>query len=470
MINDAIVIGGGPNGLMAAIELASAGKSVRLYEANPTIGGSARSAGLTLPGFVHDICSAVHPMAAGSPCFARLSLDRYGLRFVYPPAALAHPFEDGSAIILTKSVDESSALFGRDSQAYKNLISPVAEHWPELSEDVLRPPRFPKHFLQTARFGWHAIKPASDLGRAVFGNDKSRAVFAGLAAHSGLAMEQKGTAAFGLILAGLAHAVGWPVARGGSQNVSNALGALFKALGGEIVTGHRVASLAELPTAKAILCDLTPRQLARVAGDSLPLNFIRKLSRYQYGAGVFKMDWALSQPVPWKARECFGAATIHLGSSFTDILLSERQVSNGLHPERPFTILSQPTLFDPSRAPSGRHTLWGYSHVPNGSTVDMSERIENQIERFAPGFRDCILARSIMTTVDLEVHNANLIGGDINGGSAHLSQMIFRPTWRWYSTPRKDLYLCSSSTPPGGGVHGLCGYYAARAALKKWPS
>ena len=470
MIHDAIVIGGGPNGLMAAIELASAGKSVRLFEANPEIGGSARSAELTLPGFVHDICSAVHPMAAGSPCFARLSLGRYGLRYVYPPAALAHPFEDGSAIVLTKSVEETGAFFEKDCQAYKDLMAPIAEGWSELAVDVLGPPRFPRHPLRTARFGWHALKPAKNLATDIFRSDKGRAVFAGLAAHSCLAMEQRGTSAFGLILAGLAHAIGWPVAAGGSQSISNALGAHLKALGGEIVTERSIVSLQELPPANAILCDLTPRQLVRIAGNSLPANFIRKLSSYRYGAGVFKMDWALSQPVPWKAKDCLSAATVHLGSSFNDILLSEREVINRSHPERPFTILSQPTLFDTSRAPSGRHTLWGYCHVPNGSRVDMSERIEKQIERFAPGFRDCILARSVMTTADLEVHNANLIGGDINGGSAELSQLLVRPTWMWYSTPRKDLFLCSSSTPPGGGVHGLCGYYAAQTALRKWPT
>lgn len=463
---DAIVIGGGPNGLSAAIELASAGKSVWLYEANPTVGGSARSAELTLPEFVHDICSAVHPLAAGSPCFSRLPLDRYGLRYVYPPAALAHPFEDGSAILLTKSIEQTSAFFGSDRQSYKKLISPIAENWSELSADVLGPPRLPKHALRAARFGWYAIKPAKALASTIFKNDKSRAVFAGLAAHSCLALEQNGTSAFGLILAALAHAIGWPVAQGGSQSISNSLAAHLESLGGKILTDHRVATLDELPPAKAILCDLTPRQLIRIAGDSFPKRFIRKLTRYRYGAGVFKMDWALSEPVPWKAKECSSAATVHLGSSFDDVLLSERQVISGSHPERPFTIVAQPTLFDASRAPSGRHTLWAYCHVPNGSTVDMSECIEKQIERFAPGFRDCILARSLMTTADLEAHNANLIGGDIGGGSADLLQLLLRPTSRWYATPRKDLFLCSSSTPPGGGVHGLCGYYAARKALK----
>ena len=463
---DAIVIGGGPNGLSAAIELANAGKSVWLYEANPTVGGSARSAELTLPGFVHDICSAVHPLAAGSPCFSRLPLDSYGLQYVYPPAALAHPFEDGSAILLTKSIEQTSAFFGSDRQPYKKLISPIAENWSELSADVLGPPRFPKHPLRAARFAWYAVKPAKALASTIFKNDKSRAVFAGLAAHSCLALEQYGTSAFGLILAALAHAIGWPVAQCGSQSISNSLAAHLQSLGGKIITDHRVATLDELPPAKAILCDVTPRQLICIAGGSFPQRFIRKLARYRYGAGVFKMDWALSERVPWKAKECFSAATVHLGSSFDDVLLSERQIIGGSYPERPFTIVVQPTLFDESRAHSGRHTLWAYCHVPNGSTVDMSERMEKQIERFAPGFRDCILARSIMTTADLEAHNANLIGGDIGGGSADLLQLVLRPTSRWYSTPRKDLFLCSSSTPPGGGVHGLCGYYAARSALK----
>jgi len=463
---DAIVIGAGPNGLMAAIELATAGKSVRLYEANHTIGCSARSAELTLPGFVHDICSAVHPLAAGSPCFSRLPLERYGLQYIYPPAAVAHPFEDGSAIVLTKSIEDTSASFGKDRQAYKKFISPIVEGWSELTADVLGPPRFPRHFL-TARFGWHAIKPAKSLATSTFQNDKSRALFAGLAAHSCLALDQMGTSGFALMLAGMAHSVGWPVAQGGSQSISNALGGHLESLGGEILTESRVDTLEELPAARAILCDLTPRQLVRIARNSLPKSFIGKLARYRYGAGVFKMDWALSQAVPWKAKECFNAATVHIGSTFSDILLSERQVIDGSHPERPFTILSQPTLFDPSRAPGGRQTLWAYCHVPNGSTLDMSERIEEQIERFAPGFRDCILARSLMTTTDLEAHNANLIGGDINGGSAEFLQLLRRPTSMWYSTPRQDIFLCSSSTPPGGGVHGLCGYYAAQAALRK---
>ena len=463
--HDAIVIGAGPNGLAAAIEIARAGRSVCLYEANETIGGGTRSAELTLPGFVHDVCSAVHPLAAGSPFFSKLPLERHGLEFVFPPAALAHPFDDGTAIILDRSLDVTAARLGADRAAYKKVFSPFVTRWDELAVDLLAPLGIPRRPFAMARFGLNGIRSAKGFAESKFRNDKTRAMFAGLAAHSFLSLDQAGTSAFGLVLGILAHTKGWPVTRGGSQSIANALGSYLKELGGEIVTSHRVDSLTDLPPARATLCDVTPRQLARMA--TLPDGFRRRLQRYRYGPAAFKMDWALSAPVPWKAAECASAATVHLGGSFAEIFESEWNASHGRHSETPFVLVAQPSLFDATRAPAGQHTLWAYCHVPNGSTVDMTDAIERQIERFAPGFRDCIIARSVLTPADLERHNANLIGGDINGGIQDLSQMFLRPTIRMYSTAVDHLYLCSSSTPPGGGVHGLCGFHAARTALRK---
>lgn len=464
---DALVIGSGPNGLAAAIELARAGLKVRIYEANETIGGGARSGELTLPGFKHDLCSAVHPLAAGSPYFSKLPLSNYGLAFIESPIALAHPFDDGTAAILDRSIDATSKHLGQDQTTYNALMKPFVENWESLANDLLGPPRFPRHPFLAGRFGIHAIRSARGFAEGRFKEERTRALFAGLAAHSFLSLDRLATAAFGLMLSLLGHVNGWPIAKGGSQAISNALAAYFKDLGGEIVNGHRVKSLSELPQAKVILCDVTPRQLLRLAGDSLPAGFRRRLMSYRYGPAAFKIDWALSEPVPWKATDCSKAATIHLGGSFAEILRSEELVNSGQHADKPFIILSQPTLFDPSRAPAGKHTLWAYCHVPNASQLDMTTPIEDQIERFAPGFRDCILARHVITPALFEQHNANLIGGDINGGSQHLAQMFTRPTVRLYSTPRKGLYLCSSSTPPGGGVHGLCGYHAARLAIRK---
>jgi len=464
---DAIVIGAGPNGLAAAIEIARAGRSVCLYEANATIGGGTRSAELTLPGFVHDVCSAVHPLAAGSPFFSQLPLKNHGLDFVYPPASLAHPFDDGTAILLVQSLDVTAERLGRDGAAYKKLYSPFVAGWDELATDLLAPIGMPRHPFAMARFGLSAIRSAKGFAEAKFQDDKTRTMFAGLAGHSFLSLDQAGSASFGLVLGILAHTMGWPVTRGGSQMIANALASYLKELGGEIITNHRVESLANLPTARATLCDVTPRQLARMAGSRLPDGFRRRLERYRYGPAAFKMDWALSAPVPWKAAECATAGTVHLGGSLAEIVESEWKASHGQHAEKPFVLVAQPSLFDSSRAPAEKHTLWAYCHVPNGSTVDMTDAIEQQIERFAPGFRDCILARSVLTPADLQRHNANLIGGDITGGIQDLSQMFLRPTIRMYSTPAENLYLCSSSTPPGGGVHGLCGFHAARTALRK---
>ncbi|HEU4767369.1 MAG TPA: NAD(P)/FAD-dependent oxidoreductase [Pyrinomonadaceae bacterium] len=464
---DAIVIGAGPNGLAAAIAIARAGRSVCLFEASSTVGGGSRSAELTLPGFIHDVCSAVHPLAAASPFFTQLPLQNHGLEFVFPPAALAHPFDDGTALIIEQSLDRTAQNLGPDGAAYQKIFSPLVEGWDALSQDLLSPIGMPRHPFAMARFGLSAIRPAKSFASAKFKEDKTRTVFAGLAAHSFLSLDQAGTTAFGLMLGILAHVVGWPVTRGGSQTLADALASHLTELGGEIVTDHRVESLKDLPAARAILCDVTPRQLVNIAGESLTAGFRNQLKSYRYGPAAFKVDWALSEPVPWKAAECRTAATVHLGGSFAEILESEWNANHNKHSERPFILIAQPSLFDPTRAPNGQHTLWAYCHVPNGSTFDMQNAIENQIERFAPGFRDCILARSVITPADYERYNPNLIGGDINGGLQDLAQMFLRPTRRMYSTSMKNLYLCSSSTPPGGGVHGLCGYHAAQVALRK---
>lgn len=464
---DALVIGAGPNGLAAAIEIARAGRSVCLYEANSTVGGGARSAELTLPGFIHDVCSAVHPLAASSPFFTQLPLQKYGLEFVYPPAELAHPFDDGTAIIINRSIDVTAERLEKDGPSYRRVFSPLVDQWAALSGDILAPLGMPRHPFTMARFGLNAIRSAKGFAEAKFKDDKTRALFAGMAGHSFLSLDWAGTTAFGLVLGILAHAAGWPVVRGGSQSLANALAQHLRELGGEIITDRRVESLADLPAARAILCDVTPRQLVRIAGDSLTSGFRRRLERYRYGPGVFKMDWALSAPVPWKAAECRTAATVHLGGSFAEILESEWNASHGRHSEKPFILVAQASLFDCSRAPANQHTLWAYCHVPNGSSIDMQAAIERQIERFAPGFRDCILARSVMTPADFERYNPNLVGGDVNGGIQDLAQMFLRPTTRMYSTSKEGLYLCSSSTPPGGGVHGLCGFHAARLALRK---
>jgi len=464
---DAIVIGAGPNGLAAAIEIARAGRSVCLYEGHSTVGGGTRSAELTLPGFIHDVCSAIHPLGAASPFFSQLPLQQYGLEFIFPTSALAHPFDDGTALIVDRSLDVTAERLGRDGASYRRVFSPLVEKWDSLAPDVLAPIGMPRHPFAMAGFGLKAIRSAKGFAKAKFQNDKTRALFAGMAAHSFLSLDQAGTTAFGLVLGVLAHAAGWPVVRGGSQGLANALAAHLEELGGVIVINHRVESLTELPPSRAVLCDVTPRQLVRLAGDSLTNGFRRRLERYRYGPAAFKMDWALNAPVPWTAAEARTAATVHIGGSFAEILTSEWKSSHGQHSEKPFIIAAQQSLFDSTRAPAGQHTLWAYCHVPNGSTVDMSDAIERQIERFAPGFRDCILARSVMTPADYERYNPNLVGGDINGGIQDLAQMFLRPTMRLYSTSKDGLYLCSSSTPPGGGVHGLCGFNAARVALRK---
>jgi phytoene dehydrogenase-like protein len=464
---EAFVIGSGPNGLTAAIVLAKAGLPTSVIEAESSIGGGMRSAELTLPGFVHDVCSAVYPLAASSPAFAQFPLAEHGLDWIQPPLPLAHPFDDGSAAVLDRSLDRTSERLGADGAAYRSRVASLARRWPDLTAEILRPViHLPASPLLLARFGWLAIRPAAGTARQLFYTAAARALFAGLAAHSVLPLEALGSAAFGWVLAFAAHAAGWPIQRGGSQQIANALASYLKALGGCITTGTRIRSLDELPGSAMILCDVTPRQFLELAGSRLPGRFARQLKSYRYGPGVFKVDWALSSPIPWKAVECAQAGTVHLGGTLEEIARSERDAWQGTVCDRPFVLLAQPSLFD-RRAPDGRHTAWAYCHVPNASAVDMTERIERQVERFAPGFRDTILARHVFAPAGLQQHNANLVGGDITGGAQDLKQLILRPTPMLYRTPLAGVYLCSSSTPPGGGVHGMCGFHAAQLALRE---
>jgi phytoene dehydrogenase-like protein len=466
---DAVVIGSGPNGLAAAVAIARAGHSVLVVEAKETIGGGTRSAELTLPGFIHDICSTIHSLGYSSPFFKTLPLQEHGLEWCFPPAALAHPLDDGTAILVACSVKETSETLGPDAAVYRRIFSPLVDSWPDLAVDLLGPlPLPPRHPILLARFGLRALWPADIFARTAFRGERARALFAGMAGHSMMPFNKLITAAFGIVLNCSAHAVGWPVARGGSQKLADALASYFHSMGGEIVTGWRVKALDELPSARAVLFDTSPTELVKIAGQRLPDGFRSKLEGFRYGPGVFKVDFALDGPIPWKAEECNQAATLHLGSTFEEIEAAELEVSQGRHPEKPYVLLAQQTLFDETRAPQGNHTVWAYCHVPSGSTFDMTERIEAQIERYAPGFRDRILARHTMNALGLEEYNPNYVGGDINAGIQDIRQQFTRPTARWvpYSTPVEGIYLCSSSTPPGGGAHGMCGYHAAQAVLR----
>jgi phytoene dehydrogenase-like protein len=465
---DAIVIGSGPNGLAAAATLAAAGRSVLVLEAAQRLGGGARSAELTLPGFLHDVCSAIHPLGLGSPFFRNLPLARHGLEWIQPELPLAHPLDDGSAVLLERSLEATAGGLGADGAAYRRLMSRRVADWDKVAPDLLGPLRPPRHPIAYARFGLAAMRTARGLAEGAFRGERARALFAGLAAHSILPLERPFTASFGLVLGILGHAVGWPLPRGGSQRITEALAGHLRTLGVELVTDARVDSLDELPPSRAVLCDVTPRQLLRLAGERLPPAYRRRLARYRHGPGVFKLDLALSGPVPWRSRDCLRAGTLHLGGTLAEIAEAEAAVWRGRHPERPYVLVAQQSLFDPARAPAGQHTLWAYCHVPNGSDADMSEPILSQVERFAPGFRDLVLARSAMDPARFEEYNANYAGGDINGGAQDLPQLFARPVLKWvpYATPVPGLYLCSSSTPPGGGVHGMCGYHAARAALR----
>lgn len=462
---DAIVIGAGPNGLAAAIVLAQKGLSVTVIERAHQVGGSVRSAALTLPGFTHDICSSVFPLGIGSPFFRGLPLREHGLEWIHPDAPLAHPLEE-TAVVLERSVDQTAAALGHDGPAWRSLMRPLAEKWDSLAGDLLAPIRWPKHPLQLARFGTRALQSGLSLANRSFHGDAARALFAGNCAHSMMPLEHSITGSFGIILAASAHAVGWPSPKGGAQRLADALASYLQSLGGHIVTGIEVESLDQLPPAKAVLCDITPRQLLKIAGSKLPANYRRQLERYRYGPGAFKIDWALSAPIPWRHPQCLRAGTVHIGGTIAEIASSERDIWNGRPSEKPFVILAQHSLFDPTRAPAGAHTAWAYCHVPHGSEQDMNFAIEAQVERFAPGFRKLILARHTLKPAQLEEHNPNIVGGDINGGVPDLRQLIARPTRRLYATPVKGLYLCSAATPPGGGVHGMCGYFAAKMALE----
>jgi phytoene dehydrogenase-like protein len=463
---DAIIVGSGPNGLAAAIALARAGCSVVVFEAAETAGGGTRSAALTLPGFTHDVCSAVHPLALASPFFAALPLADHGLRWVQPPAPLAHPLDGGQAVIVERSPQQTADRLGHDGHAYRDLMEPLVANWNDLRKSLLGPLRFPSHPLKLARFGLHAFRSARGLARSLFKQEPARALFAGMAAHSVLPLGSPASAAFGLVLGITAHAVGWPLPRGGAQKIADSLVACLRSAGGEVVTNFAVTALDRLPSSRVVLCDLTPRQFLRLAGNQLTPAYRRRLERYRYGPGVFKVDWALSGPIPWQAAECRRAATLHLGGTLEEIDASERAPWEGRSVERPFVLVVQPSLFDATRAPEGKHTAWAYCHVANGSKEDMTARIEAQVERFAPGFKALVLARSVLGPAGLECHNPNLVGGDISGGANDLAQLFTRPTLRLYRTSSPQLYLCSASTPPGGGVHGMCGYFAAQAALK----
>jgi phytoene dehydrogenase-like protein len=464
----ACVIGAGPNGLAAAIVLAQRGLKAEVLEAEPQPGGAVRTLELTLPGVLHDLGSAVYPFAAGSPFFSTLPLSNHGLEWIHSSCPLAHPLDDGTAITLERDLREAESSLGDDGRAWRKLMWPFVERWSDLSSEVLRPIHlFSRHPLLLARFGLVALPSAKMLARISFRHERTKALFAGLAAHSFLSLDEPLSAAFGILLGAAAHAVGWPIPRGGAQSLTDALCGHLAALGGEIKTSARVDSLASLPEFDLTLCDVTPVQLVRMAGSRLSATYIAQLDKYRYGPAAFKVDYALRSPIPWNASECFRAATVHLGGSSDEIAASETTMRHGRHSERPFVVLVQPSLFDPTRAPAGKHTAWAYCHVPNGSEFDMLEILETQIERFARGFRDCILARRVLSPAGLEKMDANLIGGDISGGAIDFRQFLFRPTWRHYVTSAKDIYLCSSSTPPGGGVHGMCGYHAAQMALSR---
>jgi phytoene dehydrogenase-like protein len=466
---DTVVVGAGPNGLSAAIVLARAGLNVLVLEAHETIGGGARTAELTLPGFQHDVCSAIHPMGVVSPFFQTLPLAEHGLVWLESPYAITHPLDDGTAAVLELSLEKTAARLGDDGDAYQRLMEPFASNASALFAEILRPIRLlPRHPLLLARFGLDGLRSALSLAKR-FRGDAARALFGGCAAHSFLPLDSAGSASFGLVLAVAGHAVGWPCAKGGSVAIINALASYFRSLGGTIRASTPVRSMGDVPPSRAVLFDVTPRQLAAIAGDELPPSYVKRLRRFRYGPGVFKVDWALDGPIPWRAEECRRSATVHVGGTIEEIANHEAAIWRGRSTDRPFVLVAQQSLFDDSRAPAGKQTGWAYCHVPHGSTEDMTEAIEGQIERFAPGFRQRILARHTRNTAAYEAYNANVVGGDIGGGANTLRQVVARPFLRRdpYSTPNERIYIASSSTPPGGGVHGMCGYWAAQSALKR---
>ncbi len=467
MSRRACVIGAGPNGLAAAIVLAQAGLSVEVLEAETIPGGAVRTLELTLPGFHHDFGSAVYPLAAGSPFFSSLPLSDHGLEWIHSPAVVAHPLDDGNAVVLERDLDAAKSSLGKDGAAWSDLLRPFVEHWNEFIAEAMHPlPFFPKHPWLMSRFGMLAVQPATMLVRR-FQSERTRALFAGFAAHSFLSLSEALSGAFGMLMGISAHAVGWPIVRGGAQLLTNALCGVLSNLGGKVVTSSPVQSLEGLSQYDLFLCNVSPGNLIKIAGEKLSRGYKLRLSSFRHGPGVFKVDYALSSPVPWKAAECLRAATVHLGGRFEEIAEAEAAVRNGRVADRPFVLVAQPSLFDDTRAPAGKHTLWAYCHVPYGSTANMLERIEAQIERFAPGFRDCVLARNALFPADLERMDANLVGGDVSAGILDARQILFRPTSRQYATSAPNIYLCSASTPPGAAVHGMCGYYGARMALSR---
>ncbi|MDQ2961495.1 MAG: NAD(P)/FAD-dependent oxidoreductase [Candidatus Dormibacteraeota bacterium] len=466
---DAVVVGAGPNGLAAAVLLAERGRSVLVVEAESEIGGGCRTAELTLPGFRHDVCASVLPFSEGSPFFRHMGATGAMPELIQPPAALAHPLDGGDAVLVERSVDRTAAALGADERRYRTAFDWLVRNNDAILDQFLGPLRAPRHPVSIAAFGLPSLLPARTLARVAFRTDRARALFGGMAAHSMMSLDEVASAGVGVVLGMLAHAVGWPVVRGGSAAVTTALADRLRSLGGTIETGRPVSSLAGLPSSRVVLLDLMPAAVARVCGDALPAGYRDRLLAYRLGPGVFKLDWALDGPIPWSNPGCARAATVHLGGSLDEVAASEAAVHAGHHSPRPFVILIQPSLFDDSRAPAGKHTAWAYCHVPNGSTLDRTDVIEEQVERFAPGFRDRVIGRSAMDTAAMEGHNANLVGGDINGGAFTLRQIFARPVARVspHTTPNPRLFLCSAATPPGGGVHGMCGWWAARAAQRR---
>jgi phytoene dehydrogenase-like protein len=462
------VIGSGPNGLAAGIVLAQKGRKVHVYEAQTQPGGGARTMELTLPGFRHDFGSAIHAMAAASPFFSMLPLERHGLQWIHGQIPLAHPLDDGTAVILERDLLDAERALDRDGRAWRSLVEPLVEQWPAFARDAMGSVmRVPLRPLLMVRFGYFAFQPALRLARSQFAGARARALWGGLAAHSFLSLDAPLSSAIGLVMAAVSHVAGWPAPRGGAQAITDALIAYLSELGGEVHTGRRIESLDELdPQNALVLCDVTPRQLLAIGGNRLSRGYRESLQRFRYGPGAFKIDYALSEPIPWRAPDCRRASGLHLGGSIEEIARSEYAVAHGSIADRPFMIVAQPTLFDPSRAPEGKHVVWAYCHVPNGCAVDMTSRIEDQFERFAPGFRDCVMERHVSSPATLESMNANLVGGDVCGGEMSLTQFFLRPALGIYYTGTPNLYICSSSTPPGGGVHGMCGYHAARMALR----